>query len=159
MVSKNVKEILPESPASLADPYLAWCLRKELFLHVSPKHIRNDTEVLDAISFKSFTLPISENGLTFANALIDAFNTLKQDYVSARYLLWLATANDSPISEHARANSKRVSFFDTASYARFSVRTGLVVQAHKAAVDIMDKIAAFVHVYLRSERARGQVSF
>ena len=159
LVSKNEKGILPDSPASFADPYLAWCLRKELFLHVSPNHIRNDTEVLDAISFKSFTLPSSEESLLFANALIDAFNTLKQDYMCARYLLWLATANESPISEHARAISKRVSFFDTASYARFSARTGLVAQAHKAAVDLMDKITAFVHIYLQSKPARGQVTF
>ena len=159
VVSKKEDNFSPESPTSFKDPYLAWCLRNELFLHVSPDHIRPDTEILDAISFKSFTIPSSEKSMLLANALIDAFNTLKQDYTSARYLLWLATANDSPINEHARAISKRISFFDTASFARFSARTGLAAQAHKAAVDLMDKIAVFVHVYLRSDSVRGQITF
>jgi len=152
-------EFLPASPASFDDPYLQWCLGHGLFLHVSPDHIQQDTDILDSISFKTFTHIISDKGLLLANSLIDAFSTLKQDYTSARYLLWLATSRVSPINKHSQAISKRVSYWDTASYARFSARTGLVVQAHRAAVDLLDKIAAFVHLYLSSNQVRGQFTF
>ena len=158
-VPQNVRENVPDSRTSSDDPYLKWCLMHELFLHVSPDHIRHDTEILDSISFKSFSVATSEEGLKFAKSIIDAFNTLKQEYVSARYLLWLATARDSPIEEHARAFSKRVTFWDTSTYARFSIRTGIAIQSLKAAVDLLDKIAAFVHIFFRAPRVRGQVTF
>lgn len=159
VISPDESEFFPASPASFEDPYLQWCLGRGLFLHVSPDHIQQDTDILDSISFKTFTHSISDKSLLLANSLIDAFSTLKQDYTSARYLLWLATSRESPISEHSRAISKRVSYWETASYARFSARTGLAVQAHRAAVDLMDKIAAFVHLYLGSNQVRGQITF
>jgi len=90
--------------------------------------------------------------------VIDAFNALKQDYVSARYLTWLATDAESA-SGHAQAVSARTSFHDTYSAARWGVRTGLLLQALTAATNLLDKIAAFLHLYFRTGRRRQEVYF
>ena len=94
------------------------------------------------------------DALDRANELIDAFNTVKQDYIAARYLVWLAAVEDSPIHEQARAITERTSFWDTLNYADWGVGSGIGVQAFKVTVDILDTVAAFVHLYFGSGRVR-----
>ena len=115
-ISGSSRSPAHEAHTSLGDPHLDWCLRNELFLHISPNCIRPVTQTLDAVSFRSFKLSLTDDAvLDRANEIIDAFNTIKQDYVAARYLLWLAIAEDSPIREQAQTITKRTSFWDTLS--------------------------------------------
>lgn len=138
----------------LADSYLDWCLQHRLFLHVSHECIREGTESLDVVFFRGLTSGLTDADEARANDLIDAFNAVKQDYMATRYLVWLATEPSSPIREHAKAVSKRALFLDTLTYSRFGVRTGIATQALAAAVDVLDKIASFVHLYLATGRVR-----
>ena len=141
------------------DPYLSWCLRENLFLHFSPECIRAEPSHLDSVSFGSFELKFSDgSAMDRATELIDGFNSIKQGYVAARYLVWLAT-EDSPIREQARKFTKYTTFWDTYNYAHWGVRPGIGVQALKAVIDNLDTIAAFVHLYLRSGRSARRVDF
>ena len=55
--------------------------------------------------------------------------------------------------------TRRTSFLDTLTYARWGARTGIAIQAYKAAVDLLDKIAAFVHLYFNSGHNPRDVLF
>ena len=152
-VSGDLQNHAHESSLQFGDPHLDWCLRNGLFLHISPDSIRAESKTLDSVSFVSFRLSLSDDAvLDRANEIIDAFNTIKQDYIAARYLVWLAAAEGSPIQEQARIITTRTSFWDTLNYADWGVRPGIGVQAFKVALDILDTIAVFVHLYLRSGR-------
>ncbi len=133
-----------------ADPHLRWCAERGLFLHVSPACLSEDYEQLDALYFSGITVGLDDAEQRRANDLIDAFNALKQDYIAARYLLWLADGAESPIREHAAAIADRAGYLDTLRYARWGPRTGLGTQAFAAACNLLDKVAGAVHIYYRT---------
>ena len=149
-----------EPSPQLGDPHLDWCLRNRLFLHVSPDCIRAGSETLDAVTFKSISLSLAEDAvLNRANEIVDAFNTIKQDYIVARYLVWLAATEASPIQGQAKTITRRTSFWDSLNYAYWGVRLGIGIQALKVTLDTLDTIAAFVHLYFRSGRGVRDIEF
>jgi len=99
-------------------------------------------------------LGISEDEQRRLRDLLDAFGALKQEFVATRYLAWLAGDYDSPIREHASAVSAKVKFLDSLSYVRWGARTGLAVGAFAGAMNLLDKVAGFVHLYLETGRVR-----
>ena len=144
----------------LGDPHFDWCLRNQLFLHISPDCIKAESETLDAVTFRSISLSLAEGEvLDRANEIVDAFNTIKQDYIVARYLVWLAAAEDSPIQGQAKTITRRTSFWDSLNYAYWGVRPGIGIQALKVTLDTLDTIAAFVHLYFRSGRGVRDIEF
>ena len=129
-------------------------------LHISPDCIRAGSETLDAVTFRNISLSLAEDPvLDRANEIVDAFNTIKQDYVVARYLVWLAAAEDSPIRGQANTITRRTSFWDSLNYASWGVRPGIGIQALKVTLDTLDTIAAFVHLYLHSGRGVRDIEF
>jgi tetratricopeptide (TPR) repeat protein len=142
-----------------ADPHLRWCAEHGLFLHVSLPCLSEAYEELDALYFNGITVGLDDADQRRANDLIDAFNALKQDFIAARYLLWLADGDESPIREHAAAITARAGYLDTLRYARWGPRTGLATQAFAAASNLLDKIAGAVHVYYRTARKSQGVYF
>ena len=159
-VAEESHQSATEPSPQLGDPHLDWCLRNQLFLHISPDCIRAGSETLDAVTFKSISLSLAEDGvLDRASETVDAFNTIKQDYLAARYLVWLAAAEDSPIQGQATTISRRTSFWDSLKYAYWGVRPGIGIQGLKITLDTLDTIAAFVHLYFRSGRGVRDIEF
>ena len=159
-VSGDLHHNAPEPSPQLGDPHLDWCLSHQLFLHISPDCISAGSKTLDAVTFREFRLSLADDAvLNRANEVIDGFNAIKQDYTAARYLVWLAAAKDSPIQGQAKTITRRTSFWDTLTYADWGVRPGIGVQAFKVALDTLDTIAAFVHLYLRSGRGVRNIDF
>ena len=140
------------SSAEGEDPHLRWCRSNGLFLDYFAKDADYDKPKLDSVSFKRFNVAIADDPISRSAEIVDAFNAIKQDFVASRYLAWLAVEAASPIHGHADSVTKRVTFWDTNSYARWDVRTGLTVQALKATIDLLDKIACFVHLFLDTTR-------
>lgn len=136
------------------DPYLDWCFQRRLFLHISHECIREETRDLDAVCFRGIATGLSGDDQAHVKNLVEAFNAVKQAYASTRYLVWLATDASSPIREHARAVSSRTHFLDPLTYGRYGTRTGLAIQSLASGVDVLDKIASFVHLYLATGRQR-----
>jgi tetratricopeptide (TPR) repeat protein len=136
------------------DPYLRWCKERNLFLHVSPKCLSEDTELLDPLFFSHLVGGTDESGSDRADVLVDAFDAIKQDYVAARYSAWLVSAPESSIREQTAAASTRTAFLDSLSYARWGVRTGMTMQAFTAATNLLDKVASFVHLYYGTGRVK-----
>ena len=108
-------------------------MRNQLFLHVSPDCIKAGSETLDAVTFKSISLSLAEDAvLDRANEIVDAFNTIKLDHIAARYLVWLAATEDSPIQRQAKTITRQTSFCDSLNYAYWGVRPGIGIQALKS---------------------------
>jgi tetratricopeptide (TPR) repeat protein len=144
--------------AEWSEPYLRWCAREGLFLHVWPRGLSENTTRVDPLFTGRLTSSMGEGGIHRLHNLIDAFNALKQDYTAARYLLWLAIDPSSPIIDHADDMSARTLFIDTFQCARWGIRTGMLIQAHAASTNVLDKIAGFVHLYFATGRV-WNVSF
>lgn len=133
---------------------------QSIFLHISPDCIRAESETLDAVTFRNFRLSLADSAvLDRANEIVDAFNTIKQDYIAARYLVWLAADENSPIQGQAKTITRRTSFWDSLNYAYWGVRPSIGIQALKVTIDTLDTIAAFVHLYLRSGRRVRDIDF
>ncbi len=146
-------------PSPWQDPHLDWCRQHELFLHVSHGCLREDTPRLDPIFFHSVVTGVDTYGEQRMRHLVDGLNAVKQEYVAARYIAWLASDKRSPIRDHAANISARVAFLDSLRYARWGVRTGMAPQAFAAATNVLDKTASFVHLYLGTARRARGVSF
>ena len=160
LVTEDSDHSAGEPSPQLGDPHLDWCLRNQLFLHISPDCIRAGSETLDAVTFRNFSLSLAEDAaLDRANEIVDAFNTIKQDYIVARYLVWLAATEDSPIQGQAKTITRRTSFSDSLNYAYWGVRPGIGIQALKVTLDTLDTIAAFVHLYFRTGRGVRDIEF
>ena len=107
-----------------SDPHLEWCRRHELFLHVSHVCLREDTDRLDPLFFRKVLTGLTDADRQRVNHLVDAFDAVKQDYVAARYLVWLASDPNSPIRDHSESVSRRVTFLDSLEYARWGTERG-----------------------------------
>lgn len=93
------------SPTHFDDPHLEWCREHELFLHVSHRCLREDVRKLDPLFFRGLLAGVDDAEQKRVKDLIDAFNSIKQGYVSARYLTWLV----SPRRPYARRWAKPAS--------------------------------------------------
>ena len=147
------------TPPRFTDPHLAWCLREGLFLHVAPRLMGNSTSTLEPLFFRRIITSLAASDIDHTNEIIDAFNTIKQAFMSARYMVWACSDHSSPIRGHSRMITSHASFLDTLHYGRWGIRTGIAVQAFKAAVDVLDKIASFAHLYFGTNQSARDVSF
>lgn len=146
-----------ESPFS--DPYLEWCRRRELFMHLSHPCITSGTKVLDALRFGGMTVGIDQASQRRLRTMQDALNSLLQDYIAIRYLTWIAIEPDTATRRHAAELSQHASFYDSLTYARWGIATGLSVNALAAATNLLDKAASVTHLYLRTGRTPSQIYF
>lgn len=154
----------PEAPnhddgPRFSDPHLRWAYDHGLLLHVSPACLQGDEASVDPLHLGSMVWSIEDDEQARLKRLRDAFNTVKQEYIAARYSLWLASDPDSPIRAHTDAVSTRGYFADTLCYARWGIRAGMGLQALTAATNTLDKIAGLVHLYFATDRKPKDVSF
>ncbi|MCY3748920.1 MAG: LA2681 family HEPN domain-containing protein [Chloroflexi bacterium] len=152
-------EVAMPTPLRFTDPHLTWCLREGLLLHVAPKLMDSSVSTLEPLFFRRIISSLDEADMDHMNEIIDAFNTIKQDFMSARYLVWACSEQSSPIRSQAQAITSHASFLDTLQYGRWGVRTGIAVQAFKATIDVLDKIASFTHLYFGTNQSARVVSF
>jgi tetratricopeptide (TPR) repeat protein len=142
-----------------ADPHLSWAYRHRLLLHASPECLTDDDTSVDPLHLGSMVWSISDDEQARLKRLRDAYNTVKQEYLAARYCLWLADDPDSPIRAQTQVLSARGYFSDTLTYGRWGLQTGMGIQALTAATNTLDKIAGLVHLYFGTERRSKDVAF
>lgn len=145
--------------APIEDAYLAWCHSHELFVHSSHGCIGPDTEVLDSIGLGGMVVGVDDKSQQRLRTLQDALNALLRDYIAVRYLAWMSLEHGAPARQHAADLSARSSFYDTLTYGRWGVGTGLATTALSAATNLLDKTASVVHLYLGTGRDPRHVYF
>ena len=141
------------------DPHLRWSYHHGLLLHISPQCLDAEDRIVDPLHLGTMTVGIDDASQARLRQLQDAFNVVKQDYIAARYSLWLASEVDSPIRSGAQSLSARGRYVDTLGYARWGVQTGMALGALNMATNTLDKIAGLTHLYFDTTRTPGTTYF
>jgi tetratricopeptide (TPR) repeat protein len=163
---KQARDQLPEEvpehghePEVWSDPYLSWCRQHELFLHVSPTCLTQDSPLLDSLVFQRLVGSLDDGSLDRSDSLLDGLNAIKRDFATTRYLTWLALDPQSTVAEQADELDHRIRLADTLNYGRWGLRTGVAIQSFAAATNLLDKIATFTHAYFETVRKPNEVAF
>jgi tetratricopeptide (TPR) repeat protein len=117
--SPNQDEAIDHARPNFSDPHLRWAYRHGLLLHISPECLQDDDQIVDPLHLGTMTVGIDDASQTRLKRLQDAFNVVKQDYISVRYSLWLASDPETPIRAHTQELSARGRFVNTRGYARW----------------------------------------
>jgi len=130
--------------------YRKWCLDRSLFLHPL-----NDIEVCTEAGWDYIHLPpivsASHGEPLPAFAL---FNTIKQEFVTARFHLFKAATMDGP-----HYSDEDVAMFDALPGLMYSYRVELMKTAFRMAYSVFDKIAYLTNLYFKLGIAAKDVSF
>ena len=101
----------------------------------------------DSLHIKAVTASTAESGVPPVFAM---FNTLKSEYLCARYLAYSALANPFPESG---------TYLDTLDYAVYGVRQSMRTLAQRSCLDLLDKVAVATCEYFGFQRAASSVYF
>ncbi|MFZ0168984.1 MAG: LA2681 family HEPN domain-containing protein [Candidatus Dormiibacterota bacterium] len=138
----------PVSPI-FSDPYQEWCRSHGLFLHLSPFCLKEGQRTWDPLYFRSAVTvpPLGETPPSGVPATFGAFNTLKNEYTTARFLAWVALA-DSPLRGVLREVGTHTRYIDTRDEATYDLATGIARQAFQAGNNLLDKIGTLLSLFL-----------
>lgn len=137
-----VKGELGKSKAERA--YRAWCLQHRLVLNPL-----NDLGSWIAASSDKLTLPaLSEKFGDRTNGALPPpifgfFNQLKQEYASARFMLY-----EGVTAKGVHFSDRRVEIADTLDFSEFSLATERIRTAFRIAYSLLDKIASLLNSYM-----------
>ena len=150
------KDVLDSPPAfpgckikaeSGFEKFLAeFCVKNRLYLNTCNFCQKCDAAIGDTAVIKKMAMPRKE-GEEFPSAimrLLSYLNQIKQDYVSARFLLVLSRYSELDLD----FVDKRVRIMDTLDHSLHNIRIQLVKTSFKSFYDILDKIACFINDYL-----------
>lgn len=118
--------------------YRAWCLQERLFLNPL-----NDLGKFPIANRDVLTAPSIVVGLDEGPYYPALFNALKQEYVSARFLLY---AGIKAVGPHF--SDRDVLLYNTLDYPAYGLATEQVKIAFRMAYSIFDKVAFFLNHYL-----------
>ncbi len=135
--------------------YRRWCLDRQLFLNplndLGP-HERGacDDLILPPISERFDERPRAVT----PPPVISFFNQMKQEYVSARFMLYEGLCDTK-----LHFSDRGVLLFDTLDYPMHSLATERVRTAYRIAYSLLDKVAFLVNHYWKLEKNSDRINF
>lgn len=131
--------------------YRRWCLSERLFLNPL-----NDLGLYEPASEDAITLPtITESSSSSRPPpIIGFYNQMKQEYVSARFMLFEGLHATAP-----HFSDRAVALFNTLDYPSYGFATERIRLAFRAAYSVLDKVAFFLNAYLELGHKPHTVSF
>jgi hypothetical protein len=129
--------------------YRQWALDNGLFLNPLNDLGNNDIAAQDVLSLPSYRTPLADGP-----TLIGFFNQMKQEFASARWLLFEGITDDAP-----HFSDKDTNFHDTLDDPGYSLSIEKTKLAFRSAYSLLDKIAFFLNDYLKLGIALWVVSF
>lgn len=140
----NLKEPKMSRGRSKAEKkYKRWCVKNRLVLNTVNDILQKSEALSDSLTLPSITLPAS-NEYTSLPRPYAIFNQLKQEYVSARYLVFEALQDkDAPL----HFSDKETLLYDALDYRFYRLWVEKVKMAFLAAHAIFDKIAYLINDY------------
>jgi hypothetical protein len=135
--------------------YRQWCLDHRLFLNPLNDLSRkargaSDDLVLPAIREKLEDRPRA----TSPPAVIAFFNQMKQEYASARYMLF-----EGGHDTRTHFSDRGVRLFDTLDFPMHSLATERVRTAYRIGYSLLDKVAFFIDHYWKLGKAADRINF
>lgn len=155
---KNKKcEIKGES--KLEEDYIQFCLDNKLYLNICNYCQKCTNAIGDPIVIKNLIAPIEQFEENFEDSqsfqLFAYLNQIKQDYITARFLLFLSRHKDSDFS----LVDKNVKLINTLDYTKYNVNIQLLKFSFKNLYDILDKISFFINDYIDLGINKRNVNF
>ncbi len=129
--------------------YRRWALDHVLFLNSLNDLGNNDIAATDALSLPSYRTPL-DDGPT----LIAFFNQMKQEFASARWLLFEGITDDTP-----HCSDRDTKLHDTLDDPGYSLSIEKTKLAFRSAYSLLDKVAFFLNDYLKLGIPLPAVSF
>lgn len=126
-----------QSPEEVA--YRRWCLHHRLFLNPL-----NDLGPLPVADHDVLTTPAFVAGLDEPPSPVRFFNVMKQEYVSARFMLYTGSR-----SEDVHFSDRGVLLYNTLDYPSHGLAVEQIKSAFRTAYSLFDKIGQFVNHYWR----------
>ncbi|MDB5583734.1 MAG: hypothetical protein JWR80_8910 [Bradyrhizobium sp.] len=139
----------PMGETSEERSYRQWCLGNRLFLNPL-----NDVEPCSVAAADVLGLPSFRTGLDEPPIVVGMANELKQNFVSARWLLWEGTHETEP-----HFSDRDVLLYNTLDYPCHGLAVEKVKMAFRMAYSTFDKIAWFLNFYLSLGIPEKHVSF
>ncbi|HHY00634.1 MAG TPA: hypothetical protein GX531_04580 [Methanothermobacter sp.] len=136
-----------------------YCLENKLYLNICNFCQKCEACIGDTIIIQHMTVPITKienfpEDDPFLR-LSSFLNQIKQDYVTARFLLILSRYGNLDLN----FVDKHVKIIDTLNYNMYNVYLQLLQFAFKNFYDILDKIAFFINDYLELGVNERQIDF
>jgi len=129
--------------------YRRWCINQALFINPLNDLGAYSIAATDILHLPSIVVPLGE-GPYYAGF----FNQLKQEFVSARFLLYEGlTADEIHYSDHD------VILINTLDYPVYSLAVEKMKFAFRVAYSLFDKIAFFLNHYIDLEIPHRKISF
>jgi tetratricopeptide (TPR) repeat protein len=119
--------------------YRAWCLENRLFLNPLNDLGSHSVANRDIVMLPSFTTKVNE-----PPTLVGFFNQLKQEYASARWLLYEGTQ-----TEKTHFSDRNVLLYNTLDYSCHALSVEKTKIAFRMAYSLFDKLAFFLNEYLQ----------
>lgn len=119
--------------------YRKWALENALFLNPLNDLAPHSIAARDVFTLPTFTTHIDE-----PPTLVGLFNQMKQEYVSARWMLYDGLTADGP-----HFSDRDVLLHNTLDYPSYSLSVEKTKAAYRVAYALFDKIAFFLNDYLK----------
>jgi hypothetical protein len=127
----------PEPEPPPASPYASFVRGHRLALCLAPESAGAHLGRWDHLAIKSVIAPLDNDNRV--PTIFASWNALKSDFLTARWLAYAAINGELPETGF---------YSDTLDYANYGSHQSALVLAHKAALDVLDKIAVASTDYL-----------
>lgn len=117
--------------------YRNWCLKHVLFLNTLNDAFNNSVAATDVLHLPSIVTKIDEGP-----RLHGLFNQIKQEYVSARYMVYDALYNSAP-----HFSDKDVLIVNTLDYPAYGIGVEKMKYAYRSLYSLFDRMAYLVNDY------------
>lgn len=129
--------------------YRGWCIDENLFLNPLNDVVRANIVAHDCFYLPEMTAKLNDPPLYFA-----IYNQLKQEYATARYMLYEGITTNKP-----HFSDKGNFQVDTLDYAVYSLNVEKIKIAFRICYSIFDKIAYLLNDYLEVGLKSHEVNF
>lgn len=133
----------------LEKAYRIWCLERKLFLNTM-----NDVTQHPVAAYDILHLPNITTGINEGPKYHGLFNQIKQEYVSARYMLFEGINQNEP-----HFSDKEVHLVNTLDYPVYGLRMEKIKFAYRGLYSIFDRIAFLINEYFELGIEEHHVSY